>query len=210
VNGLSHKSHVSEGAKLQVGAEKHREAVTNQMASATLLSEVTNVEPQAARWYAIYTSSRHEKVVAKQLEDRGIESFLPLYRSWHRWKDRRKLVDLALFPSYVFVRIEAQKRLRVLQVPGVVNLVSFNGEPAALPEQEINALRNGLENHVYAEPHPYLRVGRKVRVVRGPMAGAEGILSRKKDKHRVVISIDLLMRSIAVEVEGADLEAVCS
>ena len=178
------------------------------MASATLLSEVTNVEPQAARWYAIYTSSRHEKVVAKQLEDRGIESFLPLYRSWHRWKDRRKLVDLALFPSYVFVRIEAQKRLRVLQVPGVVNLVSFNGEPAALPEQEINALRNGLENHVYAEPHPYLRVGRKVRVVRGPMAGAEGILSRKKHKHRVVISIDFLMRSIAVEVEGADLEAI--
>ena len=194
-----------------MGAEKSRKAVTNQMASATLLlSEVPDVERQAARWYAIYTSSRHEKVVANQLEQRGIESFLPLYRSWHRWKDRRKLVELALFPSYVFVRMEAQKRLRVLQVPGVVNLVSFNGEPAALPEPEINALRSGLEHQVYAEPHPYLRVGRKVRVVRGPMAGAEGILSRKKDKHRVVISIDVLMRSIAVEVDGADLEVIGS
>jgi transcription antitermination factor NusG len=180
------------------------------MASATFLSKATEVEQRVPSWYAIYTSSRHEKVVAKQLEGRGIESFLPLYRSWHRWKDRRKLVELALFPSYVFVRIEVQKRLRVLEVPGVVHLVSFNREPAALPQQEINALRNGLENDVYAEPHPYLRVGRKVRVVRGPMAGAEGILSRKKDKHRVVISIDLLMRSIAVEVEGADLEAICS
>jgi transcription antitermination factor NusG len=193
-----------------VGTEKPRKAITNQMASATLLSEVTDVEQQATRWYAIYTSSRHEKVVAKQLEERGIESFLPLYRSWHRWKDRRKLVDLALFPSYVFVRIEVRKRLRVLQVPGVVNLVSCNGEPAALPEQEINALRSGLEHRVYAEPHPYLRVGRKVRVARGPMAGAEGILSRKKDKHRVVISIGVLMRSIAVEVDGADLEVIGS
>lgn len=191
-------------------AEKHREVATDHMASATLMSEVADMNLSPAGWYAIYTSSRHEKAVAKQLEDRGIESFLPLYRTWHRWKDRRKLVELALFPSYVFVRIEARNRLRVLQVPGVVNLVNFNGEPAALPEQEINALRNGLESHIYAEPHPYLRVGRKVRVVRGPMAGAEGILSRKKDKHRVVISLDLLMRSIAVEVEGADLEAVGS
>src|SRR5713101_6093645 len=178
------------------------------MASATLLHEATDVERQVARWYAIYTSSRHEKVVAQQLQDRGIENFLPLYRSWHRWKDRRKLVELALFPSYVFVRMEALKRLPVLQVPGVVKLVSFNGEPAALPEQEINALRRGLEQQVYAEPHPYLRIGRKVRVVGGPMAGVEGILSRKKDKYRVVISIQVLMRSIAVEVDGADLELI--
>jgi transcription termination/antitermination protein NusG len=180
------------------------------MESAPLLPEATNAEQHSARWYAIYTNSRHEKVVAKQLQDRSIETFVPLYRSWHRWKDRRKLVELALFPSYVFVRIEAQKRLRVLQVPGVVSLVSFNGEPAALPEQEINALRNGLENEVYAEPHPYLRVGRRVRVVRGPMAGAEGILSRKKEKYRVVISLDVLMRSIAVEVDGADVEPIGS
>jgi transcription antitermination factor NusG len=98
----------------------------------------------------------------------------------------------------------------VLQVPGVVSIVSFNGELAALPEQEINALRNGLENQLYAEPCPYLKVGKRVRVIRGPMAGAEGILSRKKDRYRVVISVDVLMRAVAVEVDATDLELIHS
>lgn len=164
--------------------------------------------PSAAHWYALYTNARHEKVVAKQLTDRRIETFLPLYRSWHRWKDRRKQVELALFPSYVFVRIEEQQKLPVLKVPGAVQVVSFNGKMAALPEREIEALRNALENEIYAEPCPYLKVGRKVRVVRGPMEGAEGVLSRKKDKCRVVISVDVLMRSVAVEVDATDLEAI--
>lgn len=162
------------------------------------------------RWFAVYTSARHEKTVARQLEERCIERFLPLYRSSRRWKDRRKLVDLALFPSYVFVRIEARDKLRVLQVPGVVSLVTCNGQLAALPEQEIDALRSGLDHGVYAEPCPYLRVGRRVRVARGPLAGAEGVLIKKKDKCRVVISLDVLMRSVAVEVDGADLEAAGS
>ena len=162
------------------------------------------------RWFAAYTSARHEKAVARQLEERCIERFLPLYRSSRRWKDRRKLVELALFPSYVFVRIEARDKLRVLQVPGVVSLVSFNGQLAALPEQEIDALRSGLDRGVYAEPCPYLRVGRRVRVAAGPLTGAEGILVKKKDKCRVVISLDVLMRSVAVEVDGADLEAAGS
>ena len=162
------------------------------------------------RWFAAYTSARHEKTVARQLEERCIEKFLPLYRSSRRWKDRRKLVELALFPSYVFVRIEARDKLRVLQVPGVVSFVTFNGQLAALPEQEIDALRNGLDHGVYAEPCPYLRVGRRVRVAAGPLAGAEGILVKKKDKCRVVISLDVLMRSVAVEVDGTDLEAAGS
>lgn len=159
-------------------------------------------------WYALYTNPRHEKVVARQLKERCVETFLPLYRTWHRWKDRRKQVDLALFPGYVFVRIEEQNKLQVLKTPGAVNLVSFNGKLAALPEAEIAALRNALENEVCVEPCPYLRVGRKVRVVRGPMAGAEGILARKKDKYRVVISVEVLMRSVALEIDGTDLEAV--
>jgi len=154
------------------------------------------------RWVAVYTVARHEKVVAQQLQERRIETFLPLYRSLHRWKDRKKEVELALFPSYVFVRIEASKKLPVLQVPGVVSIVTFNGELAALPEQEIDALRRGLENQLCAEPCPYLKVGKRVRVVRGPMAGAEGILSRKKDTYRFVISVDVLMRSVAVEVDA--------
>jgi transcription antitermination factor NusG len=169
-------------------------------------------DPQVvpAHWYAIYTNSRHEKTVARQLEERHIETFLPLYRNWHRWKDRRKLVELALFPSYVFVKMPAQEKLRVLQVYGVVNLVTFNGQLAALPEEQITALRNGLENDICAEPCPYLKVGKKVRVVRGPMAGSEGILIRKKDKYRFVLSIDVLMRSVAVEVDAGDVQPLSS
>ena len=164
-------------------------------------------EPQ---WFAVYTVVRHEKAVARQLGDRGIETFLPLYRGWHNWKDRRKLVELALFPGYVFVKIAAQNKLRVLQTYSVVNIVTFNGQLAALPEPEIDALRNALDNHVYAEPCPYLQVGRRVRVILGPMAGAAGILTRKKDKCRVVISVEVLMRSVAVEVDGGDLELLAS
>jgi transcription antitermination factor NusG len=180
------------------------------MTRAPASGEIANLEARTRHWYALYTNTRHEKVVARQLEDRCVETFLPLYRTWHRWKDRRKQVELALFPSYVFVRIEEHNKMHVLKASGAVNLVSFNGKLAALPDEEIEALRNALENHVLAEPCPYLRVGRKVRVVRGPMAGAEGILSRKKDKYRVVISVDVLMRSVAVEVDGADLEIVGS
>ena len=160
-----------------------------------------------ANWYAAYTSARHEKSVARQLEERSINCFLPLYRSWHRWADRRKQVELALFPSYVFVHIDPRERLRVLQLPGVVRLVSFNGSPAPLPETDIEGLRNGLEQGIYAQPHPYLQTGRRVRVVRGPLAGAHGILVRKKDKLRFVISIDVLMRSVAVELDAEDIVA---
>lgn len=156
-------------------------------------------------WYAAYTCARHEKLVSRQLADRQIESFLPLYRSLRRWKDRRKEVDLPLFPGYVFVHVSAQHRLRVLQLPGVVRFVSFNGNPAVLPGQDIETLRNGLQQNIYAEPHPYLRVGRRVRVMRGPMAGLEGVLSRKKDRLRIVISIDVIMRSVAVELDATDV-----
>ena len=178
------------------------------MTNSLISSGITDRELPAPHWYALYTNPRHEKVVARQLKERCVENFLPLYRTWHRWKDRRKQVELALFPGYVFVRIQEQNKLRVLKVPGAVNLVSFNGKLAALPEPEIEALRNALDNEVFAEPCPYLRVGRKVRVVRGPMAGAEGILSRKKDKSRVVISVEVLMRSVSLEIDGMDLEPV--
>jgi transcription antitermination factor NusG len=183
-------------------------AAASPLITSTLAHATTNPDTRTAHWYALYTTARHEKVVARQLQERRVETFLPLYRRWHRWKDRRKQVELALFPSYVFVRIEEDNKLRVLKVPGAVSVVSFNGKMAVLPERDIDALRNALENQVYAEPCPYLRVGRKVRVVKGPIAGAEGILLRKKDKCRVVISMNALMRSVAVEVDGADLEPV--
>ena len=160
------------------------------------------------RWYAAYTCARHEKSVARQLEVRGVDFFLPLYRSLRRWKDRRKALDLALFPGYVFVKIPLENRMRVLGLHGMVRLVSFHGKPAPLPEQEIERLRNGLTHQVYVEPHPYLQVGRRVRVEHGPLAGLQGFLVRKKDKCRLVISLDLIQRSVAAEVDAADVQPV--
>jgi len=162
--------------------------------------------PTRAHWYAVYANSRHEKVVARQLEQRGIETFLPLYRTWHRWKDRRRQVELALFPSYVFVKIGAQEKLRVLQVSGVVHFVSFNGQLAALPAEDIEGLRARLSGQFKIEPHPYIHTGRRVRVRSGPMEGMEGIVVRRKNRCRVIFSIDLIKRSLAIEVDEADLE----
>jgi transcription antitermination factor NusG len=160
------------------------------------------------RWYAAHTRSRHEKRVAEQLAGKSISFFLPLYEAEHRWKDRLARVDLPLFPGYMFVQIPLREKLRVLEVPGVVRLVSFGGEPAALDDAEINILRQGLTKNLKAEPHPYLKKGTRVRVKRGALAGLEGILLRKKDSFRLVISVDLIMRSIAIEIPMADVEPV--
>jgi len=164
--------------------------------------------PGGANWYALYTAPRHEKSVAGHMERRGIPCFLPVYRSVRLWKDRRKELDLVLFPGYVFVRIALRNRLQVLQLPGAVRLVAHNGQPAALPEDEIETLRNRLVHSRSLQPHPYLRVGRRVRVRSGPLQGLEGVIVRRKDRCRIVFSIDLIMRSIAVEVDEPDVELV--
>jgi transcription antitermination factor NusG len=117
-------------------------------------------------------------------------------------------LDLPLFPGYVFAHIAARDRLRVLEVPGVVRFVCFDGQPQALPDADVEALRNGLSMKLKVHPYPYLKVGRRVRIKYGPLQGVEGILVRKKDSVRLVISLDLIMRSIAVEVDGFDIEAL--
>lgn len=157
-------------------------------------------------WYAAYTHARHEKKVALQLEQRKIEYFLPLYRSVRQWKDRRKELDLVLFPGYVFVHLSLREKLRVLQLPGVVNFVCFNGQPAALRTADVEALRSALSQGMQAEHHPYLSAGRRVRVMNGPLAGAEGILVRVKNNCRIVISMDAIARSVAVEIAESDVE----
>jgi transcription antitermination factor NusG len=161
-------------------------------------------EPQ---WYAAYTCANHEKRVAEQLGVREVEHFLPLYSSVRRWKDRRVMLDLPLFPGYVFVRMATRDRLQVQTVPGVARLVGFDGSPTALPDEEIEALRTSLGGAVRAEPHPYLVVGRRVRMRSGPLAGMEGVLLRRKGSFRLVISIELIQRSVAVDADEADVEA---
>jgi transcription antitermination factor NusG len=176
-------------------------------APASLAEDPVDLNCYGLNWYVLYTCPRHEKCVAQQIEQRSISCFLPLYRSVRRWKDRRKELELALFPGYVFVRLALKDRLRVLQLPSAVRLVSFNGRPAALPEAEIDQLRERLARGS-VEPHPYLRVGGRVRVCGGPMQGLEGIIVRRKDRCRVVFSLDLIMRSVAVEVDESDVEPV--
>jgi len=181
------------------------EEASRNAAPASQAEGATDLNGHDLNWYALYTCPRHEKCVAQQIEERSISCFLPLYRSIRRWKDRRKELELALFPGYVFVRLALKDRLRVLQLPSAVRLVSFNGQPAVLPEAEIDQLRERLARG-RVEPHPYLRVGRRVRVCGGPMQGLEGIIVRRKDRCRVVFSLDLIMRSVAVEVDERDVE----
>jgi transcription antitermination factor NusG len=167
-----------------------------------------SLESTDENWYAVYTWARHEKKVAEQIRLRQLRGFLPLYRSIHRWKDRRKEVELALFPSYVFVHLALTHRLRVLQIPGVVGFVTVGSKPAPLPDPEIGPLLRGADGNVRIEPHPYLRVGRQVRLRSGPMTGLEGILVRRKESLRLVVSIEMLMRSVSVEVDEADVQPI--
>ncbi|HKM66367.1 MAG TPA: UpxY family transcription antiterminator [Candidatus Acidoferrum sp.] len=161
-----------------------------------------------AHWYAVYTCANHEKRAAAELRARGVEYFLPLYSSVRHWNKRRVNLEMPLFPSYVFVRIALGDRLRVLQIPSVVHLVGFAGRPAALPDEELEMMRAGLACGLLAEPHPSLTVGRRVRVKYGPLAGLEGFLVRRKRNTRVVISIGLIQRAAAIEVDAGDLEPV--
>ena len=161
-----------------------------------------------SRWFAVYTTPRHEKAVARQFEVRQIEAFLPIYRSLHRWKNGcRVSVEQPLFPNYVFVSLERGQYVRVLQTPGVLSLVSSGRDPAPLPSSEIESLRSGLPLRDF-EPHPYLVVGKRVRIHSGALAGLVGVLVRKKNSIRVVLSLDLIMQSVSVEIGIDEIEPV--
>jgi transcription antitermination factor NusG len=162
----------------------------------------------ASHWFAAYTTSRHEKRVALHLTQRRIEHFLPLYRAQHKWKDGSEaLVDLPLFPGYVFIRIDPRDRVGVLEVPGVVSIIGTATRPAPLADDEVEALRIGLDP-MRSQPHPLLRTGQRVRIKNGALAGIEGIVLRKKSGCRVVLTLDLLMQSIAIEVDGEDVDPI--
>ena len=156
-------------------------------------------------WYAVYTRARHEKRVEEQLRGKSIETLLPLYETVRRWKNGRHRVQFPLFPGYAFVRIALKDRLEVVKVPGVIHLVGFDGKPTPLLDEEMEGLRRGLAAGIEARPHPYLTVGRRVHVVSGPLQGMRGILVRRKNTLRVVVSLELIMRSIVADVDIADV-----
>lgn len=163
--------------------------------------------PESPRnWYAVYTRPSHERRAAKSFEFHRLENFMPCYRVVRRWKNRcTKTLEIPLFPGYLFVKIAAAERVRVLEVPGVVSIIGKGREPMPLPAFEIESLRAGLHLR-QAEPHPYLVVGQRARIRNGALAGMEGVMVRKKNGLRVVLTLDLIMQSVAVEVDGEDLE----
>jgi transcription antitermination factor NusG len=167
----------------------------------------TNVDTETL-WYAGSTAAWHEKQVAEHLAHRGVEHFLPLYQPIHTWNEGRHRVQMPLFPGYVFVRIALQDRRQVLEVPGVVRLVGFGPVPCPLPETDITKMREALSVGLLAEPYPYLTVGTRVEIRNGPLQGMAGILLRRGNNYRVVISVDLIMRSMVVELDASDVVPV--
>jgi transcription antitermination factor NusG len=157
-------------------------------------------------WFAAYTTPRHEKAVVRQLDAHRVESFLPLYSTVQRWKNGcRVKVDRPLFPNYVFVRVRRRDSVKVLRLPGVLSIVSTGREPSALPHSEIEALRAGLPLRQF-EPHPYLIAGEKVRITAGSLEGMIGVLMRKKNEFRVVLTLDLIRQSVSVEIGVDEIE----
>lgn len=170
-----------------------------------------NIEPgvhEDLAWCVLYTRHQHEKTVAEMLSAKGFEVFLPLYDSIRRWKDRSKTLTLPLFPCYVFVRGGLSRRLQVVTTPGV-HMILFHGEQVAvIPEAEIQTIRTAVGGQFCLEPHPFLKCGERVRVIRGPLEGVEGILIRKKNLFRLVLSVDMMAKSVAVEIDATDVEPV--
>ncbi|MGA3165453.1 MAG: UpxY family transcription antiterminator [Terriglobia bacterium] len=157
-------------------------------------------------WYALYTRAQHEKVVAQALSSKGFEILLPLYRAVHRWKDRSKQLALPLFPGYVFILGGLDRRLEIVSTPGLHTYVTVGGRPAPIPGAEIEAVKRTVLECACVEPYPFLKSGDWVRVTRGPLEGIEGVLVRKKNQFRLVLSVQLLQQAVAVEVDVSMVE----
>jgi len=159
----------------------------------------------AFSWYALRTKHQHEKSVTNVLAEKGFEVLCPTYAEVHRWKDRKKEVTLPLFPGYLFFANGLERKVDLLSTPGACAIVSFGNTPALVPQSEIEAIQLAMLSSRVLGPHPFLKEGDKVRLRSGPLAGIEGILQKWKDGYRLVLSIELLGRSVAVEVEQSDI-----
>ena len=152
-------------------------------------------------WFALRVKPRAEKVVAMLARHKGFEEFLPVCQSRRRWSDRFKSVELPLFPGYVFCRLKAEYRLPLLTIPGALHFVGIGRVPVPIDDSEIRAIQTALRSGLFAEPWPFLDVGQRVRLEEGPLAGLEGLLIEVRKKHRIIVSVSLLRRSVAVEIE---------
>jgi transcription antitermination factor NusG len=184
------------------------------MATNSTFLEIPQSSPlvgaEAENWYGLQTRPRHEKIVAQRLEERGVTTFLPLVTEVHRWSDRKKSVQLPLFGCYVFAKFVPNRsdRLRVLRVDGVFGLVGARGEGTPIPEEQIDAVRSLIGGQLPWSSHPFLKIGQRVRIRSGALDGLEGILVSRNGDRTLVISVDAIQRSLAVRVEGYEVEPV--
>ena len=164
-----------------------------------------NLKPVAGRlpWFALHVRTRHEAGVAAHLQGMGYEDFLPLYKTRTRWSDRTKEIETPLFPGYLFCRFDPQNRLPILKTPGVIQVVGYSRQPIPVEENEIEAIQALVASGIPSQPWPYLEIGEKVRIESGPLRGREGVLVEFKGTRRIVLSVALLQRSVAVEIDGA-------
>ena len=162
------------------------------------------------RWFALQTRARHEKVVVQRLSDKGVTTFLPLVRQVHRWSDRRKTVNLPLFSCYVFAKLPPKndQRMRVLLVDGVLSFVGPRGQGIPIPEEQIDSVRKLVEEQLPYCSHPFLKIGQRVRLRGGALDGVEGTLTSRSGERKLVISVDAIQRSLAVCIEGYDVEPI--
>jgi len=165
-------------------------------------------DPLAPQWFAVWTRSRHEQVVRDQLERKHFDAFLPTITRWSRWKDRKKKIDWPLFPGYCFVRFDPADTLPILKCTGVVNIVSFEGKPAPIPEYELESIRVLVGSDLQFDPCPMIHEGMMVEVAYGPLRGVIGRLMRKDaQRARLVLSVNLIGQAVSVEVDAADVKA---
>ena len=161
----------------------------------------------SSHWFALWTRSRHEQVVREQLEQKKITAFLPTIPKWSRWKDRKKKIDWPLFPGYCFARFDPTDTLAVLKCTGVVNIVSFDGKPAPIPDYELENIRLLIDSELQYDPCPLIHEGMMVEVLHGPLRGVIGRLVRKDaQRARLVLSVDLIGQAVSVEVDAADVK----
>jgi len=175
----------------------------------SIISPVTSMANHPL-WYAIQTRARHEKRIGSELQRKGIEAFVPTLSESHRWSDRTQIVETPLFSCYVFVNLVASSaaRLEVLKTGGVFHFVRVNGQPASIPDSQIESLRTVVAGNLPISACGYIQIGQKVRIRGGSLEGIEGILTASKGGHKLVISVDLLQQSVEVTVEGYAIEAI--
>jgi transcription antitermination factor NusG len=173
-----------------------------------ILSSIGGVATPEHLWFAVQTRPRHEKKVNSSFHEKGIDSFLPLHREKRRWSDRSRWVELPMFSQYLFVRIpvSAEVRTRVLQTSGVVQFVGTDGRGTPIPDEQINALYTIVFRKIPTKPHEFLRVGERVRICGGVLEGLEGILSAIRNDKTLVVSVDLIQKSVAVQIDGFEVE----